>query len=143
MCTAASAAVIFEQEYRAMQSQKQTVQNAPRSEHAPVGTGFGSIVTPAELWAIERKARRERALAVTAWISGGVARLINAIRAAHRRRVAIDELSALDNRMLADIGISRSEIRAAVASASGFVPRAVASSRVERYLNDDALTRAA
>lgn len=126
-----------------MQSQKQTVQNAPRSEHAPVGTGFGSFVTPADLWAIERKARRERAIAVTGWIGGGLARLINAVRAAHRRRVAIDELSALDNRMLADIGISRSEIRAAVAGASGFMPSASGSPGVARYLNDDALTRAA
>jgi uncharacterized protein YjiS (DUF1127 family) len=126
-----------------MQSQKQTVHNAPGSEHAPVGTGFGSTVTPAELWAIERKARRERAIAVGNWISGGFARLVNAIRAAHRRRLAIDELSALDNRMLADIGISRSEIRAVVTGASGFVPRAVSSARIERYLNDDALTRAA
>ncbi len=126
-----------------MQSQKQTVQNAPGRDDAPVGTGFGSFVSPADLWAIERKARRERAVAVAGWISGGVAKLINAIRAAHRRRVAIDELSALDNRMLADIGISRSEIRAVVTGASGFVPRAVSSARIERYLNDDALTRAA
>lgn len=126
-----------------MQSQKQTVHNAPGRDDAPVGTGFGPSVTSADLWAIERKARRERALAVAGWISGGVAKLINAIRAAHRRRVAIDELSALDNRMLADIGISRSEIRAAVVGASGFMPRAVGSSRVARHLNDDALTRAA
>jgi uncharacterized protein YjiS (DUF1127 family) len=126
-----------------MQSQKQTVHNEPGRDNAPVGTGFGSTVTPAELWAIERKARRERAIAVGSWISGGFARLVNAIRAAHRRRLAIDELSALDNRMLADIGISRSEIRAVVTGASGFVPRAVSSARIERYLNDDALTRAA
>jgi uncharacterized protein YjiS (DUF1127 family) len=35
---------------------------------------------------------------------------IDRIRARHRMRRGVDELTALDDRMLADIGISRSEI---------------------------------
>jgi uncharacterized protein YjiS (DUF1127 family) len=126
-----------------MSSQKHTVNQAPASEIAPARTGFGSTLTFADRAAIGRKARHDRAATIGGLIGGGVAKLIASVRAAHRRRVAMAELSALDNRMLADIGISRSEIRAAVAGASGFLPRALGTSAVAPSLNDDAINRAA
>lgn len=56
--------------------------------------------------------------------------LWTAIRRRHERRRAIAELSALDDRLLKDIGISRSQIRTAAegtrASARAARPRAPA-----------------
>ena len=126
-----------------MLSQKHTVNQAPASDIAPARTGFGSTLTFADRAALERKARQDRAAIIGEWIGSGVARLFASVRAAHRRRVAMAELRALDNRMLADIGISRSEIRAAVAGASGFLPRALGTSAAAPSLNDDAVNRAA
>jgi len=126
-----------------MSSQKHTVNQAPAREIAPARTGFGSTLTFADRARLERKARYDRAMAVGAWIGGGVARLVASVRAAHRRRVAMAELSSLDSRMLADIGITHSDIRAAVAGASGFLPRALGTSAAAPSLNDDALNRAA
>ncbi len=126
-----------------MSSQKHTVNQAPASDIAPARTGFGSTLTFADRAALEQKARYDRAVVVGSWIGSGVARLIAAVRAAHRRRVAMAELNALDSRMLADIGIDRSDIRAAVAGASGFLPRALGTSAVAPSLNDDVVSRAA
>ncbi|TWT06155.1 DUF1127 domain-containing protein [Reyranella sp. CPCC 100927] len=92
---------------------------------------------------IERQARFDRAAVIGGWIGGGIAKLVASIRTANRRRQAMAELAALDNRMLADIGISRSEIRAAVSGASGFLPRALSTSAMTPSLNDDSLNRAA
>ncbi|MCW5748157.1 MAG: DUF1127 domain-containing protein [Alphaproteobacteria bacterium] len=92
---------------------------------------------------MERKARQERAAIVGGWIRERLARAIASLRAAHRRRVAMAELNALDNRMLADIGISRSEISGVVASASGYTPRTVRTPAAASSLNDDALSHAA
>ena len=126
-----------------MSSQKHTVNQAPGSETAPAGTGFGPTLTFADRPALERKARQDRAAIVGGWIGSGIAKLIASVRAAHRRRVAMAELSALDSRMLADIGVSRSDIRAAVSGASGFLPRALGTSAAAPSLNDDAVNRAA
>lgn len=120
-----------------MQSQKHTV------TLAPAGAGFGFPVAAAELRAIDRKARQDRAAIIGAWIGGGLAKLILALRAAHRRRVAEAELNALDSRMLADIGITRGDIRAAVTGASGFLPRALGAPSAAPSLNDDRVRGAA
>ena len=126
-----------------MQSQKHTVNQVQAREIAPAGTGFGSTLAGIDRTAIERSARQERAAIVGAWIGGGLAKLILSLRAAHRRRVAMAELSALDSRMLADIGLSRGEIGAAVASASGFMPRTLGAPTTAPSLNDDAVSRVA
>ncbi len=44
----------------------------------------------------------------------GVSRLVEGFRAARRRRAAIDELSALSDHALKDIGLHRGEIRSVV-----------------------------
>lgn len=126
-----------------MSSQKQTVHQVAASEAAPAGAGFGSTLTFADRAAFEQRARYERAVTIGGWVGGGIAKLVDVVRAAHRRRVAMAELSALDNRMLADIGISRSEIAGAVASASGFMPRSLGTSATARSLNDDSVRRTA
>jgi len=123
-----------------MQSQKHTANQAAGT--APADAGFGSTVRT-DRATIERQARFDRAAVIGGWIGGGLAKLIASIRAANRRRAAMAELASLDNRMLADIGISRSEIRAAVSGASGFLPRAFGTSAVAPSLNDDSLNRAA
>lgn len=123
-----------------MQSQKHTANQAAGT--APADAGFGSTVST-DRATIERQARFDRAAVIGGWIGGGLAKLIASIRAANRRRAAMAELAALDNRMLADIGISRSEIRAAVSGASGFLPRALGSSAMAPSFNDDAMNRAA
>lgn len=124
-----------------MQPQKHTANQA--AETAPADAGFGSTSVRTDRATIERQARYDRAAIIGAWIGSGLAKLIASIRAASRRRQAMDELAALDNRMLADIGISRSEISAAVSGASGFLPRALGTSAVAPSLNDDSLNRAA
>ena len=47
-------------------------------------------------------------------IETGVSRLVEGFRAARKRRAAIGELSALNDHMLKDIGLHRSEIRSVV-----------------------------
>lgn len=120
-----------------MQSQKHAVTSAP------AGTGFGSTLATADLQAVERKALQDRAAIIGAWIGSGLAKLMVSLRAAHRRRVAIAELNALDSRMLADIGVTRSDIRAVVAGASGFLPRALGTPSTAPSLNDDSVSRVA
>ncbi|TXL73539.1 DUF1127 domain-containing protein [Vineibacter terrae] len=126
-----------------MQSQKLTVTQATASGVAPAGAGFGSTQAHADRATVEHLARHDRAATVGTWIGSGLAKLIASIRAANRRRQAMAELAALDNRMLADIGISRSEIRAAVSSASGFMPRALNRSSAASSFNDDVVNRVA
>ncbi len=122
-----------------MHPQKHTANQAAGT--APADAGFGSTRTDRAM--IERQARFDRAAVIGGWIGGGIAKLVASIRTANRRRQAMAELAALDNRMLADIGISRSEIRAAVSGASGFLPRALSTSAMTPSLNDDSLNRAA
>lgn len=126
-----------------MSPAKHTVNQVAADRAPATGARFGSPLTLAERDAIVRKARQERAAVVSGWIGSALTRLIANARAAYRRRIAIAELSALDDRMLSDIGISRSEIRAAVAGASGFLPRALGPSASAPSLNDAALDRAA
>ncbi len=126
-----------------MQSQKLTATQATASEVAPAGAGFGSTPVVMDRVTVERQARQDRAAIIGGWVGGGLAKLVHSFRAANRRRQAMAELAALDNRMLADIGISRSEIRAAVSSASGFLPRALNRSSAASSFNDDVVNRVA
>ncbi|MBV9833913.1 MAG: DUF1127 domain-containing protein [Alphaproteobacteria bacterium] len=76
-------------------------------------------------------------------MGGGFAKLWRYARSALRRRAAIAELSALDDRMLADIGLSRSEICTAVNSAAGFGPDLPVGPGLTASFNDNIYTRAA
>jgi uncharacterized protein YjiS (DUF1127 family) len=126
-----------------MQPQKHTVTSVPVRDAAPVGAGFGSTLANVDLQAIERKARQDRAAIIGAWIGDKIGNFVLSLRAAHRRRVAMAELNALDSRMLADIGITRGDIRAAVAGASGFMPRVLGAPASAPSLNDDSVRGAA
>ena len=86
------------------------------------------IFPPNQTKASQTKARRNHttpglARRVVADIAGGaplrsietgVSRLVEGFRAARKRRAAIGELSALNDHMLKDIGLHRSEIRSVV-----------------------------
>lgn len=122
----------------------------------PAFSSFGSVIAPTpardagkvrldlvERRAIEHRARVERAEYFGELIGGGLARLWRNIRAALRRRAAIAELSALDDRMLADIGLSRGQIYAAVNSAAGFGPDLPVGPGVAVSRNDNTFKRAA
>jgi uncharacterized protein YjiS (DUF1127 family) len=109
-------------------------------------SSFGSVSAPAparvvgfDRQAIEQQARIHRA----AVMGNGIAKLWGYVRAVLRHRAAVAELSALDDRMLADIGLSRSEIRAAVNSAAGFGPDLPAGPGLTASFNDNVHTRAA
>ncbi len=62
------------------------------------------------------------------------------LRQWHKRRKAIRELAALDDRLLNDIGIERSEIERLVDGRAKSSPSAAAACRLGRY-SDSALTR--
>lgn len=122
----------------------------------PAFSSFGREIAPtpargagtvrldlADRKAIEHQARIQRAEVIGEMIGGGIAHLWGHIRMAMRRRAAVAELNALDDRMLADIGLSRGEIRAAVDSAAGFGPDLPVGPGVAKSLNDNAYTRAA
>jgi uncharacterized protein YjiS (DUF1127 family) len=122
----------------------------------PAFSSFGSVIAPTpargagkvrldleQRQAIERQARIDRAEYVGELIGGGIARLWRNIRMALRRRAAIAELSALDDRMLADIGLSRGQIHAAVDSAAGFGPDLPVGPGVAGSFNDNIHSRAA
>ena len=109
-------------------------------------SSFGSLVAPTparvvdvDRQTIEQQARIHRA----AVMGGGFAKLWRYARSALRRRAAIAELSALDDRMLADIGLSRSEICTAVNSAAGFGPDLPVGPGLTASFNDNIYTRAA
>ncbi len=93
--------------------------------------------------AIEYRARVHRAEVVGEMIGGGIARLWGHLRMALRRRAAIAELNALDDRMLADIGLSRGQIHAAVDAAAGFGPDLPVGPGAARPFNDNAYSRVA
>jgi uncharacterized protein YjiS (DUF1127 family) len=122
----------------------------------PAFSSFGSVIAPTpargagkvrldqvDRQTIEYQARVRRAEVVGEMIGGGIARLWGHIRRALRRRAAVAELSALDDRMLADIGLSRSQIHAAVNSAAGFGPDLPVGPGVTASLNDNIHARAA
>ena len=69
--------------------------------------------------------------------------IIRFLESWRRYNTSLRELSQLGDRELADIGISRSEIRGAVSGASGFLPRALGASSATASLNDDAMSRVA
>ena len=119
-------------------------------------SSFGSVLAPTpardmgkvhldavDRLAIEERARVYRAAVIGGFIGGGIASLWRGFRAALRRRAAIAELSALDDRMLADIGLSRGQIRAAVDTAAGFGPDLPMGPGVAASFNDNAYSRAA
>jgi uncharacterized protein YjiS (DUF1127 family) len=122
----------------------------------PAYSSFGSVIAPTpargagkvrldqvDRQTIEYQARVHRAEVVGEMIGGGIARLWGHVRRALRRRAAVAELSALDDRMLADIGLSRSQIHAAVNSAAGFGPDLPVGPGVTASLNDNIHARAA
>lgn len=120
-------------------------------------SSFGSVTAPmparvvgkadrvdiADRFTIEQQARIHRAEVVGEMIGGGLARLWTQLRGALRRRAAIAELSSLDDRMLADIGLTRGEIRAAVNSAAGFGPELPVGPGLASSFNDNVGVRAA
>lgn len=118
-------------------------------------SSFGSVIAPAparvagnrleklDRFAIENQARVHRAAVVGEFIGGGLANLWTYVRSALRRQAAVAELSALDDRMLADIGLTRSEIRAAVNSAAGFGPDLPVGPGMTASFNDNVGVRAA
>lgn len=119
-------------------------------------SSFGSVLAPTpardvgkvrldvvDRLAIEERARAHRAAVIGGFIGGGIATLWRRFRAALRRRAAVAELSGLDDRMLADIGLSRGQIRAAVDSAAGFGPDLPMGPGVVAPFNDNAYRRAA
>lgn len=122
----------------------------------PAFSSFGSVIAPTpargagkvrldqvDRQTIEYQARVRRAEVVGEMIGGGIANLWSYIRSTLKRRAAVAELSALDDRMLADIGLSRSEIRAAVNTAAGFGPDLPVGPGVAKSLNDNVHARAA
>lgn len=126
------------------------------SSSTPVFSSFGSETAPTpargadkvrldlvDRQAIEYRARVHRAEIIGEMIGGGIASLWGHIRTALRRRAAVAELNALDDRMLADIGLSRSQIHAAVDSARGFGPDLPVGPGVTMSLNDNAYSRVA
>ena len=119
-------------------------------------SSFGSVIAPTparvagnvrvdavDRHTIERQARVHRAEIVGAMVGGGIYRLWTYLRSALRRRAAMAELGALDDRMLADIGLTRSEIRAAVNSAAGFGPDLPVGPGLGASFNDNVGVRAA
>lgn len=122
----------------------------------PAFSSFGSVIAPTpargagnvrldqvDRQTIEYQARVRRAEVVGEMIGGGIARLWSYVRTNLKRRAAMAELGALDDRMLADIGLSRSEIRAAVNSAAGFGPDLPVGPGVKASLNDNLYKHAA
>ena len=66
---------------------------------------------------LNRNAQRSQAVAAarpTPGVNVGLARRVERFRKWRKRRAAIDELAALDDRLLKDIGLYRGEIEAAV-----------------------------
>lgn len=123
---------------------------------APAFSSLGSVTAPTparvagkvridavDRHTIEQQARVHRAEIVGEMIGGGIFRLWSHLRSALRRRAAVAELSALDDRMLADIGLTRSEIRAAVSSAAGFGPDLPVGPGLASSFNDNVGARAA
>lgn len=109
-------------------------------------SSFGSVSAPApasvvgfDRQAIEQQARIHRA----AVMGNGIAKFWGYVRDVLRRHAAVAELSALDDRMLADIGLSRSEIRAAVDSAAGFGPDLPVGPGLSASFNDNIHARRA
>ena len=113
-------------------------------------SSFGSVTAPAparvvgkirvdgvDRFAIEQQARVYRAEIIGEMIGGGLASLWGHVRRMLRRRAAIAELGALDDRMLADIGLSRSQIRSAVDSAAGFGPELAVGPGLTASFNDN------
>ena len=122
----------------------------------PAFSSLGSVIAPTparsagnvrldqvDRQAIEHQARVRRAEVVGEMIGGGIARLWGHVRKALHRRAAVAELGALDDRMLADIGLSRSQIHSAVNGAVGFGPDLPVGPGVPASLNDNIRARAA
>lgn len=122
---------------------------------APAFSSLGSLTAPTparvvdnrletpDRHTIEQRARVHRAAVVGEFIGGGIAALWAQFRFALRRRAAVAELSALDDRMLADIGLTRGGINAAVDSAAGFGPSLPTGAGFASSFNDNIGARAA
>ena len=126
------------------------------SSSTPAFSSFGSEIAPTpargadkvrldlvDRQTIEHQARVYRAEIIGEMIGGGIASLWGHIRTALRRRAAVAELNALDDRMLADIGLTRGQIHAAVDSAAGFGPDLPVGPGLTTSLNDNAYSRVA
>lgn len=77
-------------------------------------------------------------------IGAGLKALVTKLAEARKRRAAAARLAALDDRMLQDIGLSRSEISLAVNGiGEGFVPRLAGSGRTGAHANENVHRHAA
>jgi uncharacterized protein YjiS (DUF1127 family) len=90
-------------------------------------------------WIAEARVRRAHLLAGTfAALGTKVARGLRAFIAAQKRRSAVAQLMAMDERMLRDIGLSRSEVPLVVCGlATGEAPHVFANAEVSGHGNDD------
>lgn len=89
------------------------------SDRAPAVARTGNhprAYSPEYRRALEAAAREHRAAVIGSLIGEAIGALSNRIGRVLRRRASMAELGALDDRMLADIGIARGEIHAAAAN---------------------------
>lgn len=84
---------------------------APAIASAPIAF---KPVSPAEIHALVYQAQQMRAAAIGALIADLIAGPILRFRAWNEHRATVQELQRLDDRMLADIGVTRSQINALV-----------------------------
>lgn len=79
--------------------------------HFNTKPAFGTMPARDELDELVRRAQVERARVVGEMIAGGIVRAVDAVRRWDAKRIAVRELSEMDDRLLRDIGISRDEIK--------------------------------
>jgi len=77
-----------------------------------------TVVGRDELDELVRRAQAHRAQVIGEMIAKGIVGVVNAVRRWDEKRLAVRELSALDDRLLRDIGVSRDEIKDLVHSAA-------------------------
>jgi uncharacterized protein YjiS (DUF1127 family) len=83
-----------------------------RQDSKRIAGGFDGRVTPEQIDALVRQANRMRAAVIGEMIANLVAGPVLRYRQWKNTRIAVRELEVLDDRLLADIGITRDQIRA-------------------------------